>query len=444
MANQKDEIKFIFHIEQDGNIVPHPMVRGTAVPEIPPGVFSLVYEEPTPMTSAKIYLRPENSFKTPQRVYGGDKINDLVTRFIKSYELDDKNLGIVLMGERGSGKTMLLKTLSAKVIEMGFPVILVDEKIPAGVLNWFLSTITQQCLVNFDEFEKVYDDVDDQTGILRLLDGTNTGAKKMYCFTINDKDNVSKYMFGRPSRVRYVLPFKRLEVNVIAEYVQANLSNCTEDHLRAFLHTGLCDGRESNGMNFDSMVEYVKEMNRFGDNLNNVLNIMGETNTKSWSLFEITGFHNGEKVCRTTAHGTHEGPYIGKDEMELIFNIQVSTTEADAVSTSTNWQKERVVLTQEHFVGFGDAYDTLLFAKDGVSYNLRYLDHNLASKITNELEADKSGKSVGVRRSPTSTSTSNGISLPSPTLSSANLGSDVQGEPYLVLRPDQTRSGTNG
>jgi hypothetical protein len=399
MNHKKEETKYVFHVAPDGNLTPHAMVRGSAIAEIPPGVYSLVLEGGL---SPSVFLRPESNFKLPERIYGGGKINGYVERFIKSYEINDKNLGIALIGEKGSGKTMLLKALSAKVIEMGLPVILIDEKIPGSLLNWFMSTITQQILVCFDEFEKTYDDKDEQTAILRLLDGTNTGTKKMYCFTVNYKDGVSQYMFGRPSRIRYVLPFKRLEIPTVIDYVQSNLKNCTENHLRAFIHLALCDARQSSGMNFDSMVEFVKEMNQFGGDVRETLSVMGETGLNSWAFYEITGFENGEKKHRAVAMADHSGPYIGEDEMAISFMIKVPRTEEECENSySPSFKDVKVKLTQENFVGFGDTYDTLIFEKDGVTYHLSYRKGDGITTLHREVEEESSmGKSTEVNPRP--------------------------------------------
>jgi hypothetical protein len=437
MKNRKEEIKHVFHVSEEGNLTPHAMVRGSAVAEIPPGVYSLVVEVDPP----NIFLRPENNFRLPDRIYGNTKITGLVERFVKSYEMNDKNLGIALIGEKGSGKTLLLKALSAKVVEMGLPVILIDEKVPGAMLNWFLSTITQQVLINFDEFEKVYDEKEDQTAILKLLDGTNTGAKKMYCFTLNDRDGVSEYMFGRPSRIRYVLPFKRLEISTVVDYVQANLKDCTEAHLRAFIHLALCDGKNSNGMNFDSMVEFVKEMNQFGGDVKETLGIMGENGVNSWSYFEVSGFENGQRVHHVMTHGEHFGPYIGVDGMEACFRVKMPLTDQDREEGMVGELKDVwITLTEKDFVSFGDTYDMLVFEKDGITYHLKYCEHEAARKISSSIEAEESqrGKRPGARLTPTKSATG-------PTVMSLSIGRGLNPSSGLSSStPGNPSYGTNG
>lgn len=402
MSNKEAPLRYAFHVESDGSISPHNVVPGTSLPEIPPGVYTLVFVPPTPMREMRIFLRPENNFRLPDRLYGNINLN--VDRFLKSYELNDKNLGTLFVGEQGSGKTMLLKALAVKAVQMGFPVILVDEKIPGEVLNWFASTIIQNVLFCFDEFEKTYKEMAEQAAILKMLDGTNTGTKKMYCLTANNIKAVSPHLVNRPSRIRYVLTFRRLEVAAVVDYVQTNLKGCTESHLRAFLHLALADGLDStspresihsNGMNFDSMCEYVREMNQFGGTLNDTLAIMGLNGTKSWTRFEVSGFVNGERKYRAMATGTHQGAYAQDDNWEISFSIQKEAPKENVKEGEEDWPKwnyESVFLTSADFKSFGDSYEVLVFEKDGVEYHLRYIDFNSSARLRQEVEAADEGK----------------------------------------------------
>lgn len=395
--NQQEEAKYIFHIDGDGSITPRALTRSSAVSEVPPGVYTLVYEEPSPMGGGKLFLRPESNFKLPERLYGN--VNVEVDRFLRSYELNDKNLGVLLIGEQGSGKTLTLKALATKAGAMGFPVILVNRKIPGEILNWFFSTITQPCLVCFDEYDKQYSDEKDQRAILQLLDGVNTGTKKMYCLTANEEGNLSKYLTNRPSRIRYIRRFRRLELSTVVDYVQTNLPNCTEDHLRAFIHMALCDADRSNGMNFDSMAEYVREMKQFGGTLNETLELMSTTGLKTWSYMEVTGFENGENKYRALANGSHTGAYASADNWNITFSIRKQVPKAkqegeEQQQEELEWKFEPVNLTSDNFKSFGDSHDLLVFEKDGVEFHLRYIDHSTSRKVESEVEKTGAGKST--------------------------------------------------
>jgi len=396
---QQEPTKYVFSIDEDGDISPHAVKAGTAVPEIPAGVYTLVYIEPMPGRGPQLYLRPEKNFQIPERLYGDVKLN--VDRYLRSYEMNDKNLGALFIGEQGSGKTMQLKALAVKAVELSYPVILINEVIPGSLLNWFLSTIVQPTLVCFDEFEKSYDTPDKQRPILQLLDGTNTGSKKMYCFSANELKKISPHMVNRPSRIRYVRTFRRLEISTVVDYVQTNLKNCTEDHVRAFIHLALADGLDedrknmSNGMNFDMMAEYVREMNQFPGSLNEVLHVMGLKGSDTWARFEVNGFVDGERVHHAMAHGTHSGAYAGSDEWLINFSIHVEKLREKATEDEVDrwkWDYDKVELTQRDFKSFGDSHDSLIFEKDGVEYHLRYIDFEKSNKLKIKVEETNSGK----------------------------------------------------
>jgi hypothetical protein len=393
--NKEQAPKFLFQVGADGSIDPRPAVRGSAVVEIPKGVYSVAYEK-----DRGLYLRPENDFYMPDRIYG--QINPNVDRFLRSYELNDKNLGVMLIGEAGSGKTLTLKAVGQKANELDMPVILVNDPYPGDALVYLLSTITQPVVVCFDEFDKVYGPSNEPNGqsasdrqrsILQLLDGTATGAKKLFIFSANNEEQISKYLKDRPSRVRYTIKFKRLELATVVEYVSANLKDCTDEHIHAFTHLALSDGGqrgwgaevESNGLNFDSMRELVTEMNQFGGSVNDNAALMMGNGSASCSAFEVGIYKDGVLLRTGLANGTFKGSYVGQDECV----IPVKSMLKDEVSGSK--KNDTVELTKEHFVSFGADFHMLEFRKDGVDYYLRYVDHKRFVKGEEKLGQEQHG-----------------------------------------------------
>lgn len=381
--NKEEAPKFVFNVESDGTIQPHALVRGNAIKELPPGVFILEHN-----VDRGLYLAPANEFKLPERVYGN--INPNVDRFLRSYELNDKNLGVMLVGDAGSGKTLTLKAVVQKGITLDMPAILINQPFPGDMLISFLSTITQPTIVCFDEFDKVYAQTDQngntfrsplQTGVLQLLDGTTTGSKKLFLFSANDEQMINRYMKDRPSRIRYTIKFKRLSLQTVVDYVTTNLKNCTEDHVRAFAHQALSDGvyssrtgpaTGSDGMNFDSMRELVTEMNQFGGDLNESLALMINNGQTSYAAFEINMFKDGVKIDGGIP-GQAEclGAYVGKDKLTLKFKIAGAITEEIQQPSPV-----KIQLTEVDFHAFGATHDVIEFKKDDVLYVLRYIEHS--------------------------------------------------------------------
>ena len=68
-----------------------------------------------------------------------------------------------------------------------------------------MQDIEQPCIILFDEFEKVYDD-QDQEKALTLLDGVFP-SRKLFIMTVNNKWRVNEHMRNRPGRIYYMLDF---------------------------------------------------------------------------------------------------------------------------------------------------------------------------------------------------------------------------------------------
>jgi hypothetical protein len=112
-------------------------------------------------------------------------------------------------------------------------------------------------MVLFDEFEKVYSS-DEQEEMLTLLDGVFP-SKKLFVMTCNNKWRVDQHMRNRPGRIFYMLDFKGLDADFIAEYCADNLKN--KDNTDGVLTIGSLFAE----FNFDMLKALVEEMNRYGE-----------------------------------------------------------------------------------------------------------------------------------------------------------------------------------
>lgn len=411
-AKLQEKPEVIFHKNDAGEIHPAVAVKGSALLEIPPAIYSVQH-----CIHRGFYLRPEEDFKLPEVVYGNVKHD--VQRFLKSFELNEKNLGVLMLGVSGSGKTLTLKELMITGVQMGFPGILINEYYDGPEFLTFMSMIKQPVVVGFDELDKTYSrnhtDGGHETAqrvLIQLLDGALPSNKKLFAFTANVEALVSQYLKNRPSRVRYTIRFKQLEQSTVVDYVRKNLKNCTEDHVRAFLHAALADGRMNEkgggpwnqtlpsaitswGMNFDSMRELVTEMNQFNCTLDEALHLMMVNGTRSYACFDIDIYKDGVKIAHTTARSEFSGSYVADSKYELGFSFFIPNPDAND-ETREKVIVENVLLTQEHFQGFGSELDMLEFEKDGYRFIARYASweqHITTSDALNEeyMEAQKAG-----------------------------------------------------
>ena len=105
------------------------------------------------------------------------------------YKSSDKNIGVMLTGAKGIGKTLFARMVAtATQKELDMPTIIVDTTSGANnsdPLSEFIETLPGDILVMFDEFEKLADR-DEQQGFLGLFDGM-TNTKRMYMITANEE-----------------------------------------------------------------------------------------------------------------------------------------------------------------------------------------------------------------------------------------------------------------
>ena len=108
------------------------------------------------------------------KIYGDSVKN--ADRILNTYKNRESSTGVLLTGEKGSGKTMLAKNIAIKGAEEGMPCIIVNSPFHGDTFNKFIQNIKQPSIIFFDEFEKVYPS-DKQTHILTLLDGVFPSKK---------------------------------------------------------------------------------------------------------------------------------------------------------------------------------------------------------------------------------------------------------------------------
>ena len=106
----------------------------------------------------------------------------------------------------------------------------------------FISSIKQECIIVFDEFEKVFDDDEgEQDALLSLFDGIDSG-KKLYVITCNAVAGLSEYLLNRPGRFHYHFTFGTLTSEEIRGYLEDNLNNAAKSQLESVIQLGMVTG----------------------------------------------------------------------------------------------------------------------------------------------------------------------------------------------------------
>lgn len=216
-----------------------------------------------PLTK-EYYLEQIESFQRPSKVYGNTAKN--TDRILRTFNSRSVSTGVMLTGEKGSGKSLLAKMIALSAAEQDVPTLVINSPFCGDDFNAFMQTITQPCIVLFDEFEKIYDR-GEQEQILTLLDGVFP-TKKLFMITCNDKWRVDAHMRNRPGRIFYMLDFKGLEQDFIREYCDDNL----EDKTQTDAVCRIASLYEQ--FNFDMLKAMVEDMNRYGETPQEVIEML--------------------------------------------------------------------------------------------------------------------------------------------------------------------------
>ena len=183
---------------------------------LPVGVYNLELT----MFGWKLFKFADN-FVFPYKLYSLE--NEFVDHVLKTYENTIGNLGILLNGTKGTGKTVTAKVLANR---LNLPVIVLKSM---GDRNQsmieYLSSLNCDCVLFMDEFEKNFEEKD--STVLQIMDGVyNSNHRKIFLLTTNNM-NINENLVGRPSRIRYVKHFGNLSMDTINEYLDDALK-CEE------------------------------------------------------------------------------------------------------------------------------------------------------------------------------------------------------------------------
>jgi len=179
-----------------------------------PGIYNLVYND---FTKQYELVRTNNRFKLPDKIYG--KSPSYAAHFLEAYKRSNNNLGVILTGEKGTGKTELAKLIANMAIDSGYPVVTIYDvqTKEMGRLIEFIESLGDVVIL-LDEFGKNFSHYE-QDKLLPLLSSSSNG-KKLFLITENNYYAISNFIRSRPGRARYHIDFQRLEPEVVQEYLE--------------------------------------------------------------------------------------------------------------------------------------------------------------------------------------------------------------------------------
>ena len=116
--------------------------------KLPVGTYIVNFH---PMQGFSLSIRNDLTV-TEEKIYGNSLYK--VNKVMKSYNSVNRNFGVLLSGQKGIGKSLFVRLLAEESIKANLPVVTVTMAAPG--LATFISSIDQDCVVIFDEFEKTF------------------------------------------------------------------------------------------------------------------------------------------------------------------------------------------------------------------------------------------------------------------------------------------------
>ncbi len=330
----------------------------TAIDILPPRVYTVRFTEMGGFFLDII----KSKLDTPKKVYGG--IPSRVEKCIKTYQARAAALGILLTGDKGTGKSLLVAALANAAIEqLAMPVILIKEPFGGTQFTSFIESIGECCLI-FDEFGKMYpkhaeDSQHSQQSLLSLMDGVDK-AKRLIIMSENHIHDINEFILNRPSRVYYHFKYYKLEESSIIEY-------CNDQRVDMNITKEIIDlSRRARIFSFDMLKSISEEHLRFVDvSLEEIvedLNIdISEQNNATMEIIEIfetvskakIELFNPKSVIVQKPH-RYNNTYIKISENETVQDNRIATP----ISTTAVITKEidgpscssEIVINQEDLV----------------------------------------------------------------------------------------------
>lgn len=182
-----------------------------------------------------------------------------VKKVLNTFDDFNRNLGIILSGDKGIGKSLFARLLGKEAVDKGIPVVIVDAYYEG--IGAFIDSIDQEVMILFDEFDKTfsradYDGPNPQTTMLSLFDGVSQG-KKLFVITCNELRGLNDFLVNRPGRFHYHFRFDYPSAADIRTYLVDKLGKNKEEEINNVI-------KFSNrvALNYDCLRSIAYELNK--------------------------------------------------------------------------------------------------------------------------------------------------------------------------------------
>lgn len=251
--------------------------------KLPVGTYRLRQDPKT----EEYFLVQSEEFVLPNKLYGNFSHVD---RIINTFNAGTKNLGVLLIGTKGSGKSIDAKQIC---IRSGLPVILIDKGTDhPNLISFLASPELGSCVIFIDEYEKLFSEPRDidETVMLQLLDGA-TNMKHLFVLTCNESKSFNNNLINRPSRIYYRKVYGSLADETIESVIDSELIyKDRKDELMNVLN-------RFSDVTFDILMSLIREVNLYNESPEEIIKIMNFSPESV--IVKTMQYYNGELVDAT-------------------------------------------------------------------------------------------------------------------------------------------------
>lgn len=175
--------------------------------------------------SGEVSLTISTDLQLPEKLYVTKDDKKFIDKTIASYSKSEKTMGVLMAGEKGTGKTVMAKEIALK---SELPILTIDKSFHPRYLKTLFTKLsgTSMCVI-FDEFDKLGRDYDSDY-ILQVFDGVSSSGNHLLLLTCNNTDKVNEYMLDRCGRIRYYREFDEMTPSMIEEILNDRLDDKSE------------------------------------------------------------------------------------------------------------------------------------------------------------------------------------------------------------------------
>lgn len=227
-----------------------------------------------------------------EKVYGGQL--EKARKVMEAYQRFDRNLGVILSGDKGIGKSLFARLLAVYAVKQGIPVLVVEQYV-SGIAS-YLAGIDRRVMLLFDEFDKTFGGIkppegaqEPQTEMLGLFDGISQG-KKLFVITCNEIRHLNDCIVNRPGRFHYHFRFDYPSEEEIRNYLTDKLEKKYYDEIDRIVEFS-----RKVDLNYDCLRAIALEVNS-GEKFNTAIRDLNILNLAQDKYDLAVHFRNGKVI----------------------------------------------------------------------------------------------------------------------------------------------------